>query len=531
MKLMGRYFLTALFLVSASQVFAQGWTVAETGTQLDLQGVSFGAPGQVWACAGDGVILHSTDGGMAWEEQTNANQSILYGISFADSLHGVATGNDGTIVSTADGGITWDEVQTGFWMTYREAFQLDADHAWVCGQNTIFQPIVTWTTDGWGGMNDATFYVDNAEGGARDIYAINADTLVCVTRQWDNTGGLARSVNGGSTWTSSGTDPNPLYGVAFNTAGTGIAVGENGVILRSTDFGATWSPVTSPASYPLNDVDFASDSRVFIAGNGGHVLVSEDAGETWAEQATGASQDLQGISFIDENNGVAVGNFGFAMTTSTGGMEINHPPAPFARLTPEDDAEMDRTVPVEFSWQASSDVDGDDIVYTIAIDIVDYDETYEQTLVDTTFSFDFEPLQLPGDAIAVAWSVFATDGEDTTFASNVDGQFSLAEVNAVGDGEPVLPAGYRLHNAYPNPFNAMTAIRYETPVAGAVHVAVFNLLGEQIATLVDRQVAAGSHLAVWKGRDSSGVRVSSGTYIVRMDAGDTMHSLRVTLVK
>ncbi|MGB5872542.1 MAG: carboxypeptidase regulatory-like domain-containing protein [Bacteroidota bacterium] len=79
-----------------------------------------------------------------------------------------------------------------------------------------------------------------------------------------------------------------------------------------------------------------------------------------------------------------------------------------------------------------------------------------------------------------------------------------------------VPTSYRLDQNYPNPFNPATTISFEMPATGAARLTVFNLLGEEVATLVDGLLQAGRHSAVWGGTDFAGRPVSSGLYFYQL---------------
>ena len=77
--------------------------------------------------------------------------------------------------------------------------------------------------------------------------------------------------------------------------------------------------------------------------------------------------------------------------------------------------------------------------------------------------------------------------------------------------ERTLPSTFVLYQNYPNPFNPTTAIRYQLPAAGDVKLTVYDILGQEVAVLVDERRDAGVHEVVF---DGSGF--SSGMYIYRM---------------
>ncbi|MFH1570409.1 MAG: choice-of-anchor D domain-containing protein, partial [Gemmatimonadota bacterium] len=94
-----------------------------------------------------------------------------------------------------------------------------------------------------------------------------------------------------------------------------------------------------------------------------------------------------------------------------------------------------------------------------------------------------------------------------------------------------LPAAVRLSPPYPNPFNAETVLVYELPEAAPAQLVVYNLLGQPVRQLVDAQVAAGTHVAVWDGRDDQGQRVTSGTYFLVLRSGEKQLIHRALLLQ
>lgn len=94
----------------------------------------------------------------------------------------------------------------------------------------------------------------------------------------------------------------------------------------------------------------------------------------------------------------------------------------------------------------------------------------------------------------------------------------LAEAQAI-------PTTYELSQNFPNPFNPATTIRYGLPQAGRVTLKIYNLLGAEVARLInDEPRAAGYHAAIWDGRNHGGKVVASGVYIYRLQAGPSTGS-------
>jgi hypothetical protein len=88
------------------------------------------------------------------------------------------------------------------------------------------------------------------------------------------------------------------------------------------------------------------------------------------------------------------------------------------------------------------------------------------------------------------------------------------------------PSAYALHQNYPNPFNPSTTVRFAVPVRSHVRIALFDLLGRQVAVLADDLKEPGHHTLTVDGR-----MLSSGVYLCRMDADGFQKMMRMTLVK
>ena len=96
---------------------------------------------------------------------------------------------------------------------------------------------------------------------------------------------------------------------------------------------------------------------------------------------------------------------------------------------------------------------------------------------------------------------------------------------------PGASADFSLEQNYPNPFNPETVISYRLSVVSDLTLAVYNLLGEKIVTLVDARQGAGRHQVRWNGRDENGQPVSSGVYLYRLRAGNFVQTRKMMLVR
>jgi hypothetical protein len=94
-----------------------------------------------------------------------------------------------------------------------------------------------------------------------------------------------------------------------------------------------------------------------------------------------------------------------------------------------------------------------------------------------------------------------------------------------------VPSASRLYQNQPNPFNPSTTLRFDLPVGGRVRLGVYDVAGRLLRTLLDVDLPAGSHEAVWDGRDAAGRGMGSGAYFARLVAGGIVATTRMDLVK
>ncbi|MFZ5981712.1 MAG: T9SS type A sorting domain-containing protein [Candidatus Zixiibacteriota bacterium] len=97
--------------------------------------------------------------------------------------------------------------------------------------------------------------------------------------------------------------------------------------------------------------------------------------------------------------------------------------------------------------------------------------------------------------------------------------------------DELIPRDFALEQNYPNPFNPVTNICFDLPEAGRVRLEVFNILGQNVRTLVDREMTAGTYLVEWDSHDNSGNAVASGIYFYRISYGDIVATKKMVLLK
>ena len=121
--------------------------------------------------------------------------------------------------------------------------------------------------------------------------------------------------------------------------------------------------------------------------------------------------------------------------------------------------------------------------------------------------------------------------DDGTYSGYSDiANFEITGVTGL-EGEEGMPQSYELSQNYPNPFNPSTLIKYSLPEAGYVTLKIYNMLGQEVRTLLSTQSNAGVYTINWNGRDNFGHRVSSGAYIYQLVSGNFVQTKKMVLLK
>jgi hypothetical protein len=94
-----------------------------------------------------------------------------------------------------------------------------------------------------------------------------------------------------------------------------------------------------------------------------------------------------------------------------------------------------------------------------------------------------------------------------------------------------LPTVFALSQNYPNPFNPTTVVNFDVPEKSFVKVSIYNVLGQKVRTLVDRELAAGAYKEEWNGTSDNGGSVASGIYFYKMEAGTFVATKKMMLLK
>lgn len=239
-----------------------------------------------------------------------------HGLHFIDDQTGWILGRDddgdGLLIHTDDGGDQWNEQSLSATESLFDVFFHDEDRGWLVEDEGV------WRSDNGG--QDWAFYEfgDEFDERVRTLFMLDEST------GWAAGDGILRTDDGGESWTlQAGEDQvGPLIQqVYFSDESIGTAVGNGATIIHTRDGGESWDDV-SPAelSGHITSMDFVDADRGWAASNGGLIVGTDDGGQSWQE-LTELSETISGLSFIDADHGWVATRGGEIYVSDDGGTQ------------------------------------------------------------------------------------------------------------------------------------------------------------------------------------------------------------------
>jgi hypothetical protein len=153
--------------------------------------------------------------------------------------------------------------------------------------------------------------------------------------------------------------------------------------------------------------------------------------------------------------------------------------------------------------------------------ITDAQSTYREFALNILYQTGDTP-----DTCIISAAVFSFAEQPTAGTFFILDDLSFGPATSVDASGNAIPVTFRLSQNFPNPFNPSTTIQYSVPRASRVKLSVYDLLGRELAVLVDGDSAPGSYRVVF-----DGTRLSSGTYFYRLQAGEFSQTKQFVLLK
>lgn len=493
----------------------ENWTEVDNG----LTGVSnyaLAVIGNNLFAGTTSCVFHSTDNGSSWTPKYNgliscpnlyAEAMAVSGPNLYAAISPFGVGGNGICVTT-DNGNSWNSICDNYPMYGISSLAVQNDGK--AGTN-IF--VGTWSEGIFFTTNNGTNWTA-LNNGLTDFHirslAIVKKNLFAVTYN-----GTFLSTNNGASWTKMNTDFTAINGVNVGVLyvavlGNYIFANSGYNIFVSTDMGTSWKEICTFDSYNYSVLSFAvSDENIFVGTYNGQVwkfpLPEIIKSSIWSSNIT-----------IKDNGNISQQLYFGQSPTATDSIDSDIgesplPPPAFGfdarfhlptgddswkdfRTSSEDTVKWlikfqpgDGGYPITFSWDKAKLPKGSCYLKDIITgSIVNVNMKTDSSYILTNTGIN---------ELNINYS-------DTTNANPM----AITKSNE-------LPNAFSLSQNYPNPFNPTTTIKYGLPSASNVRIKIYNLLGQEVETLVDTRQDAGYHQVTW---NASGK--ASGIYLYTIEA-------------
>jgi photosystem II stability/assembly factor-like uncharacterized protein len=442
-------------------------------------------------------LYQSTDSGQTW---ININPNNVVGsFHFYDLSEGWGCSGNKQY-STSDGGLTWITDYSSLTESWLHGLDfVDEQNGWAVG----YGGEIIHTTDGGDTWQKQ---ISNTTNQLRNVEFWDDDIGWIVG--W---GGVTlRTTNGGNLWQKLILDDDYyLETTSFVSPLEGWLVSRSaGFVLHTTDGGVSWINQTTPHLGRLFGVYFINSQYGWIASDRGEVYRTTNGGDSWALQEYDPDDAFGTIVFVDSLTGWILSDIGLLKTTNGGEFWDRKPPV------------MEFVYDIHFvdtlrGW--ASGLQGN-FSYT-----TDGGESWIQNLYQThrtCLAIDFINENL-------GWAV----GDFGTILHTTNGGIS----NVLSDNvDPQNVEYFILFQNYPNPFNPTTKIKFTVPNAGDANFAsrtkvilkVYDILGNEIAELVNKEKSAGSYEVDFNASD-----LPSGVYFYQLQTAGFLQTRKMILIK
>jgi photosystem II stability/assembly factor-like uncharacterized protein len=302
-----------------------------------------------------------------------------------------------------------------------------------------------------------------------------------------DSGTVMKSTSSGGSWTwlaRNAPTTRRLRSVGVITSDIIIVVGERGTIYRTSNGGTTWQNRTVPDTLAhfnrlLISRFFPNFNRAWTVGDNGRIYATTDYGNSWVRQISGTTKHLRDLVFQNSDTGAVAGDDGTVRHTTNGGS----------------------------TWLADPFLNG-----LTTRDILSLARVDSNTVNSITTN-----LSTSGA------------GVDTTYFLAVSSE-PLTGIQLVDN---FIQTTFSMHQNYPNPFNPTTRIRFSVGSppdrireSGPASLVVYDLLGREVATLVNERLDAGEYERALDART-----LPSGVYFYRLRVGEFTAVKKMVLAK
>ena len=439
-------------------------------------------------------IFRSTDEGANWVEINNGlDLKSANSIHLSDNNKLYASTNAG-IFSSTNNGDNWMNINTNFIHSTINTLLSGSDSKIFAG--TFFGGLYRSDDNGtnWVAVNNGLSIYGFTDGHINDILENSADYLFTSAGYWESE--VYRSTDGGENWQQSlgytQTGSSYIGSLAVNSDGD-VYAGAYAKLMHSEDNGVNWTAINLPFTYKVAAVAINPYNHIFVAAYTQGIYRSMDNGASWS--LIGFQNNWLKVLEINSNGIIFAGTEDGLFRSSDNGNN-------WTQIT---------TFQVR---DVTFDKNG--FVY------VSSDKVYRST--NNGDNWTEISTGLPDAYI----HSLAVDEDGYIFAGTLNNGVyrSLESTTSVGDDNLKSPNSFALEQNYPNPFNPSTSIQYRVSSISQVILKVYDVLGNEVATLVNEEKPVGSYEVKF---DASGL--SSGIYFYKLQAGSLVETRKMILMK
>jgi photosystem II stability/assembly factor-like uncharacterized protein len=445
-----------------------------------------------------GRIFYTEDGGEIWKmiQMNMDNDLTLRDIAFVNATNYLLVGDAGIMIKSFDGGNSWDRMDKYGFYHFRDIQFLNDSVGWLVGS---FNSAIAFKTIDGGKTWNEKLVIDDAS-----VEAVSFIDEQCgwIAGTWSK---IYHTSDAGTTWDTLNTPvPGMFNGIQFFEPGIGYLCAPGyPKIFKTKDKGYNWIELTVPVlnDFIFNSFFFTDEINGWIIakewlGRNHKLLHTKDGGETWEINYEVNAEYLWDIFFIDNRNGWVVGDSGIVLKTQDGGInwQIIQTESKRSILCTYFKNESEGYIGGIFGYIASTNDGG----YTWKPF-----QTWCNNHIEKVYVFD--------DHSGIAIGGGGTILRNNNLVVVIDNSTSFNHLN-----------NFSVSQNYPNPFNPSTKISWQSPVSSWQTLKVYDILGNEVATLVNEYKDAGYHEI-----EFNAAGLSSGVYFYRIQVGEFIETKKM----
>jgi len=486
-----------------------------------------------------GVIYHTTNGGDIWLTQHLNEFNDLHCVEAINYNDAISVGKNGTILKTENNGRNWISLISPVYHNLNSVQLLPGLILYAVGDSGSV--IRSYNAKDW------TIIPTPTNKNLNDLFFFDIFRGIVIGNQ----GMILKTDNGGTSWQNISTGISGNFKkIDFLNDTVGFIVAGNATLLKTTDGGISWDSTNQINRDNLYDLQFVNSSFGFIGSNYGVVYKTANAGESWFPLHTHYSSEnittihfvtqyfgwvateskkifrtsdggnswssrlnvynvINSIDFFSTHYGVAVGQNGTIMIGDGG------PPIPVELISFFGYQESGK---VYLNWQTATELNN--LMFEIQRKVVGsewltigYKPGAGNTYETQKYEFIDDCFDIKGGS-TLSYRLKQVD---------FNGEFNFSDEISISN---LALSDYELYQNYPNPFNPATIITYQIPERGFVTLKVYDVLGNEVATLVSEEKPAGRYQVDW-----NAIVLPSGIYFYQLKAREFIETKKMILLK